>query len=35
MAEKLDKRETVKIEDLLKAEIITNRALINILVRKG
>lgn len=35
MGEKLDPKETVKVEDLLRMEMVINQALINILVRKG
>lgn len=33
--EKLDQKETVKVEDLLRMEMVINQALTNILVRKG
>lgn len=35
MGKKLDAKETVKVEDMLKTEMVINQALINILVRKG
>ncbi len=35
MAKKLDRKETAKVEDLLRMEMVLNQALINILVRKG
>jgi len=35
MAEKLDQRETVDLEELLLSEVIQNTALINLLDRKG
>ena len=35
MAEKLDPKETVSIEELLTSEVITTEALINLLDRKG
>jgi hypothetical protein len=35
MGEKLDPKETVKVEDLLRMEMVINQALTNILVRKG
>ncbi len=35
MAEKLDPKEIVTFEELLKANTITQEALINILVKKG
>ena len=35
MAEKLDQRETVGLEELLLSEVIQSEALINLLERKG
>ncbi|MDP3013067.1 MAG: hypothetical protein Q8M92_02410 [Candidatus Subteraquimicrobiales bacterium] len=35
MGEKLNPKETVRVEDLLRMEMVINQALINILVRKG
>ena len=35
MAEKLDKKQTVDIKELLMSEVIQSEALINILDRKG
>jgi hypothetical protein len=35
MGEKLNPKETVRAEDLLRMEMVINQALINILVRKG
>jgi len=35
MAEKLDKKQTVDIKELLMSEIIQSEALINLLDRKG
>ncbi|HOS46880.1 MAG: hypothetical protein BWX55_00023 [Deltaproteobacteria bacterium ADurb.Bin022] len=35
MAEKLDKKQTVDIKELLMSEVIQSEALINLLDRKG
>lgn len=35
MAEKLDTKEMVSFEELLMGEVITNQAIINLLIQKG
>jgi len=35
MGKNLNPKETVRVEDLLRMEMVINQALINILVRKG